>query len=31
LKLDPSSQWAMIARRELNKLRDATVVRGSRA
>jgi len=31
LKLDPSSQWASIARRELNKLREATVVRGSRA
>ena len=31
LKLDPSSQWATFARRELNKLRDATVVRGSRA
>jgi tetratricopeptide (TPR) repeat protein len=30
VKLDPSSQWATIARRELNKLRDATVVRGSR-
>lgn len=30
LKLDPSSQWATIARRELNKLRDATVVRGLR-
>ncbi len=30
LKLDPSSQWATIARRELNKLRDATVVQGSR-
>ena len=30
LKLDPSSQWATIARRELAKLRDATVVRGSR-
>lgn len=29
LKLDPSSQWATIARRELNKLREATVVRGS--
>ena len=30
LKLDSSSQWAAIARRELNKLRDATVVRGFR-
>jgi tetratricopeptide (TPR) repeat protein len=29
LKLDPSSQWATIARRELNKLRDATLVRGT--
>jgi tetratricopeptide (TPR) repeat protein len=28
LKLDPSSNWAEIARRELAKLRDATVVRG---
>jgi tetratricopeptide (TPR) repeat protein len=31
LKLDPSSSWATIARRELAKLRDATVVHGSRA
>jgi tetratricopeptide (TPR) repeat protein len=30
VKLDPSSQWAAIARRELDKLRDAAVVRGSR-
>lgn len=29
LKLDPTSQWAAIARRELTKLRDATLVRGS--
>jgi tetratricopeptide (TPR) repeat protein len=29
LKLDPTSQWATIARRELNKLRDAAVVHGS--
>jgi tetratricopeptide (TPR) repeat protein len=28
LKLDPSSEWAAIARRELDKLRDAAVVRG---
>ena len=28
LKLDPSSEWAGIARRELDKLRDAAVVRG---
>jgi hypothetical protein len=28
LKLDPSSEWAIIARRELDKLRDAAVVRG---
>ena len=28
LKLDPSSSWSEIARRELGKLRDATVVRG---
>ncbi len=26
LKLDPSSHWSSIARRELNKLREATVV-----
>ncbi len=31
VKLDPSSQWAAVARRELAKLREATVVRGSRA
>jgi tetratricopeptide (TPR) repeat protein len=31
LKLDPSSEWATIARRELAKLREAAVVRGSRA
>jgi tetratricopeptide (TPR) repeat protein len=31
LKLDPSSSWATIARRELAKLREATVVQGSRA
>jgi len=30
LKLDPMSQWSSIARRELTKLRQATVVRGSR-
>lgn len=30
LKLDPSSHWATIARRELRKLRETTVVRGSR-
>jgi len=28
LKLDPSSEWATIARRELSKLREAAVVRG---
>jgi tetratricopeptide (TPR) repeat protein len=28
LKLDPSSQWATLARRELAKLREATVVGG---
>jgi tetratricopeptide (TPR) repeat protein len=28
LKLDPASEWATIARRELDKLRDAAVVRG---
>jgi tetratricopeptide (TPR) repeat protein len=30
LKLDPGSSWAAIARRELEKLRKATVVPGSR-
>ncbi len=30
LKLDPTSHWAAIARRELAKLREATVVRGAR-
>ena len=30
LKLDPASTWAGIARRELEKLRRATVVPGSR-
>lgn len=30
LKLDPASQWATIARRELAKLREATVLQGSR-
>ena len=30
LKLDPSSHWATIARRELNRLRQSTVVSGSR-
>ncbi len=30
LKLDPGSSWAVIARRELDKLRDATLVRGTR-
>lgn len=28
LKLDPASSWAAIARRELDKLKDATIVRG---
>jgi tetratricopeptide (TPR) repeat protein len=31
LKLDPGSSWAAIARRELAKLRDSTVVPGTRA
>lgn len=31
LKLDPGSHWANIARRELAKLRQATVLPGSRA
>jgi tetratricopeptide (TPR) repeat protein len=30
LKLDPSSEWAAIARRELDKLREAALVRGTR-
>lgn len=30
LKLDPSSSWAEIARRELDKLRQAAIVRGPR-
>jgi tetratricopeptide (TPR) repeat protein len=28
LKLDPNSSWATIARRELGKLKDSTIVRG---
>jgi tetratricopeptide (TPR) repeat protein len=28
LKLDPNSSWAAIARRELSKLKDSTIVRG---
>ena len=28
LKVDPSSSWSAIARRELEKLKDATIVRG---
>jgi tetratricopeptide (TPR) repeat protein len=30
LKIDPSSSWAAIARRELSKLRDSTIVDGAR-
>jgi tetratricopeptide (TPR) repeat protein len=30
LKVDPSSPWSAIARRELDKLREATIVRGRR-
>jgi tetratricopeptide (TPR) repeat protein len=30
LKIDPGSSWAAIARRELSKLRDSAIVRGSR-
>ena len=30
LKLDPNSHWASIARRELEKLRDLTIVRNDR-
>ncbi len=29
LKLDPSSSWGAIARRELDKLRESTIVRGA--
>jgi tetratricopeptide (TPR) repeat protein len=28
LKLDPNSSWAVIARRELDKLKESTIVRG---
>jgi hypothetical protein len=27
LKLDPTSSWATVARRQLQKLRDATLIR----
>jgi len=30
LSLDPNSTWAAIARRELEKLKDSTIVRGPR-
>jgi tetratricopeptide (TPR) repeat protein len=30
LKLDPNSSWAAIARRELSKLKESTIVRGPR-
>ncbi|HME05719.1 MAG TPA: tetratricopeptide repeat protein, partial [Bryobacteraceae bacterium] len=30
LKLDPNSNWAAIARRELERLRDLTIVRNNR-
>jgi hypothetical protein len=30
LKLDPNSTWATIARRELGKLKESTIVRGPR-
>ncbi|MBY0503544.1 MAG: tetratricopeptide repeat protein [Bryobacteraceae bacterium] len=30
LKLDPGSSWAQVARRELRKLREATIITGSR-
>jgi tetratricopeptide (TPR) repeat protein len=30
LKLDPNSSWAVIARRELAKIKDSTIVRGPR-
>jgi hypothetical protein len=28
LKLDPNSSWAAIARRELEKIKSATILRG---
>ena len=31
LKLDPGSQWAQIARREIDKIKQSTVVRGARS
>ena len=31
LKLDPTSQWATVARRELAKLRKSAVVPGARS
>jgi hypothetical protein len=31
LKLDPTSHWSTIARRELSKLRQEAVLPGSRA
>jgi tetratricopeptide (TPR) repeat protein len=31
LKLDPGSSWAAIARRELGKLRDSTIVTGAKS
>ena len=31
LKLDPGSSWAQVAKRELRKLRDATIITGRRA
>jgi tetratricopeptide (TPR) repeat protein len=30
LKIDPASSWAAIARRELDRIKDATIVRGTR-
>lgn len=30
LKIDPNSSWSAIARRELSKLKDSTIVRGAR-
>ena len=30
LKFDPTSNWSSIARRELEKLRDLTIVRSDR-
>jgi hypothetical protein len=30
LKIDPSSQWAQIARREIDKIKQSTIVTGAK-